>query len=365
MLDCYRDPVQFCLRFFPHAFPSQIPWFHRGILAVALGRTEFLTQYGDLEKIKAFFKWEEGSPAFEWAGEHLALRPLPSGSNRILFIMPPGFGKSTILRIVAIFNLVYRDSPFSMFVGDTPTAARSNVKWCQNELKGNVALQAVFGKLNPDNKSSRTWSSLFAECNNDCAVAGAGYSPADDSKVRGVTYHSRRPKLILIDDCENTDSISQTEKRRRLREWFWAEPMEAVDTFDPEAKVLIFGTLHGTESIYAHVSSEASFNTMKFPALLGEETPLWPDMLPKRLYEQKMANAMAIGQLVLFQCEYQCDPSPVDLVRIAKFENDRREVIIDQIIDVAPEELLTVGLDYLTRIGRDREGHTLDVTTPT
>ena len=74
----YSDPVFYCRYFFPHLFPLEMPWFHRGILAVLLRRTDFLPKYGELGRIcENFVQVRAGGvvePIFYVAGGQLRLR---------------------------------------------------------------------------------------------------------------------------------------------------------------------------------------------------------------------------------------------------------------------------------------------------
>ena len=54
-----RDPVWFLRTVFPDKFTSDIPWMHRGIIALLTGKTDFLLKYGELDKIVRHFVWQD------------------------------------------------------------------------------------------------------------------------------------------------------------------------------------------------------------------------------------------------------------------------------------------------------------------
>ena len=61
----FEDPTWFMRMFLKDKFPSDMPWVHRGALAILTHRTDFLLEYGELDKIISNFVWSEdpGNPS--------------------------------------------------------------------------------------------------------------------------------------------------------------------------------------------------------------------------------------------------------------------------------------------------------------
>ena len=55
----FEDPVWWLRTFFPDWFPTEVPWFHRGIVAILTRRADFLPAYGELEKIETNFTYPQ------------------------------------------------------------------------------------------------------------------------------------------------------------------------------------------------------------------------------------------------------------------------------------------------------------------
>ena len=43
----YLDPILAMRSLFPEWFPSKMPWIHRGLVALVLKKTDFLTKFGE------------------------------------------------------------------------------------------------------------------------------------------------------------------------------------------------------------------------------------------------------------------------------------------------------------------------------
>src|SRR6516162_9928935 len=120
-LESFEDPVFFMRTFLPHWFYLPMPWVHRGMLAILSRQTDFLLKFGEeqwprakgvwdekqLEKILKHFTWREDPtsplskpiPIFQVErdsrGSPVAIHL--SISDRMLFIMPRGVSKTTLV----------------------------------------------------------------------------------------------------------------------------------------------------------------------------------------------------------------------------------------------------------------------------
>ncbi|MCH7787476.1 MAG: hypothetical protein IIC22_08190, partial [Chloroflexi bacterium] len=94
----YNDPVFFCKFFLPELFPDDIPWVHRGLLAILTGKVLFLEKYGQVDKIISNFVWERDEvehSIFSYENGKLKMT-----LNKFKLIMlPRGFAKTTIAGI--------------------------------------------------------------------------------------------------------------------------------------------------------------------------------------------------------------------------------------------------------------------------
>ena len=118
----WSDPVWFCEYFLKDLFPTPMPWFHRGVLAILLRRCDFLENDPELSRIIDNFYWRD-EPEAEVDDRRKRHYIFKRGENGLemklnrftLLMMPRGFSKTTIAGVaVQIFSIVYQDTPTGM-----------------------------------------------------------------------------------------------------------------------------------------------------------------------------------------------------------------------------------------------------------
>ena len=112
-LQCYRDPTLYARTFKQSAFAFPMSWVHRGMLAILLGRADFLLKFGPENWPKAPWSWDESQlekiikyftyktdydnpfevpkHLFEWDREQNAINM--TTSRFVVLMLPRGVGK--------------------------------------------------------------------------------------------------------------------------------------------------------------------------------------------------------------------------------------------------------------------------------
>lgn len=298
----YADPVFFCRYFLANYFYEDMPWVHRGLLAILTRKTAFLSKYGELDLIHKWFVWkdEEGTEhhVFPWAedgGLDLDL------SKFTLFLLPRGFAKTSIAGVaVPLYEILYEDVPFTVYVSHAAPHAKMQLNNVKRELTDNDRIQEVFGDVRPNLKDDEKWSEEMFETVTGVAMAARGRG----GQVRGLLHRGQRPKKIIVDDLEDKDSVNTQLQRDKTREWFYGDLVPALPQLDPDATVVYLGTLLHSDALPETLKIDPMWTVIRLGAKLPDGTMLWKRMMNQEQLDEKK-NSMAIaGQIHVFYMEY-------------------------------------------------------------
>lgn len=299
--EAFNDPVFFCKAFLPHLFPGEIPWVHRGVLAVLTRRTDFLHNYGEVDKIIRNFVYERDGkviPIFRQREDGSIYMVL---GRYTLIMLPRGFAKTTIAgNAVPLYDILYGEQPFAVYVSETATHAQMQMDNIKRELESNERIKAVFGELRPSRDASARWAQDAFETTTGMAMAARGRG----GQIRGLKHGPHRPRKIIFDDLEDKESVSTEEQRKKTRTWFYGDVMPALPEMDPEATIVGLGTLLHQDALLTYLERDPQWTVIKFGVRDRDGDWLWPENINEQKYEIKKRSAILAGELSTFFMEY-------------------------------------------------------------
>lgn len=308
--ECYADPVLFCKTFLSHWFPKEIPWVHRGIFAIILRKTDFLIKYGDLAKIEKHFVTK-----LDPQDEHSATMPifnLVKGENgeilRIdlnvkkytLIQMPRGFSKTTIANACSLYEIMYQDLDVSLYVSETGGHSKRQLGNVKKELEDNKYLELVFGRKVPNRQDSEKWTEEMITTTDGISLVARGRG----GQVRGLNIFGRRPKRVVVDDLEDSESVSTEEQIKKTVVWFYGDLKPVMSKLDADASMIILGTCRGKDTLLETLKKDLEFTTIVFSAIDLDGEPLWAENMDLEKLEAEKASYALAGRLREFYMEY-------------------------------------------------------------
>jgi hypothetical protein len=322
--ETYLDPVYFCQFFFPEVFTLEIPWFHRGILAILTKKTKFLWTYGEVWKLCKYFvardaeenvtatifqvedasgsrlSWEEVKVREDNGSVGDLVIVLCLGKHTLL-VLPRGFSKTTYAgKVAPIYDIVFQEVPFFLYVSESGTHAEMQVNNIRNELKDNARIKYVFGELMPTRSEELKDSERLFETRTGNAMAARGRG----AQVRGMLHKDKRPKKIIWDDLEDKDVVATEAQRIKSREWFFGNLLPCLPRLDKEASSIGMGTMLDEDCLLAHLMKDDEWTVVKFGAELDDGEMLWEAQFTKAELEKEKAAYAAKGLLHVFYLEY-------------------------------------------------------------
>lgn len=316
-----KDPA-FWLRFFlPHWFPSEMPPFHLGIIALQTGKVAWLNDSA-YEYARDFLLHE-----FKYAADpndptstDLPVFILNEDGKIVMVagehdnvIVPRGFSKTTITNGCNLYDCCTDGKLFCVYISKSADHAETQLQNIKIELETNSLLRAAYGNLVPTRADVEKWQADQLQLTNGAILVARGKG----GQVRGLNYRARRPNKIILDDVEDDGTVESTTERLKTERWFYAsvekagQVMEGAvgeDWAQEPLKIINLGTLLGAECLMMTLSKDPKFNTIRFGAKLRYDDPndtrmLWAYKMSHTLYTKERDRHRQIGKLAEFTRE--------------------------------------------------------------
>jgi predicted phage terminase large subunit-like protein len=296
--ECWEDPVFFCKYFLPHLFPQRIPWLHRGTWAVLTGKTKFLERYGEVDKIVDNFTYERNGThsVFERTDDGLVLKRQPY----TLMIWPRGFSKTTLAGVAFnLYNVVFQELPMALYVSATGRHAEGQLENIKRELESNERIIKIFGELKPGRQEAERWRVDMFETTSGMTMVARG----SGGQVRGLNHRGQRPKIVIVDDLEDRESVATAEQREKLRKWAYADLIPVLPKMDPDAAMVALGTLLHPDSLMMTWAADPRWTVIKFGARDKQGDLLWPENMDEEKLKLEEESAVVSNTLSEFYME--------------------------------------------------------------
>lgn len=365
------DPAYFCRTFFPNWFYLPMPWVHRGMLAILTRQTDWLLNFGEetwpggqgvwderqLDKIVRHFVWRPEPddpkspvvPLFELerdsAGAIVALHLRVS--NRMLFILPRGVSKTTLLNAVNIRDIVYHNINFMVYLSETATHAELQLENVKRELEGNVLLRAVYGNKVPERSDEESWTNGWIETTDGVAVAAKGRG----GQVRGMNHRAKRPERIIFDDVEDKESVKTDDQRDKAATWLKSDVEPALPQIGEDRGELIgLGTIIHYDALLVKLSKDPEWIVVRFGAKDADGDMLWNHYMTEKKYAAKRASFTRLGKLAEFGMEFdsttRLDETEAKFKSAITYVVRTREELVGVALVCDPAISENMGADY-------------------
>lgn len=350
----WADPVLALRSLFPHWFPKKIEWYHRGIIALVLGRADFLLNFGTELYADEEAEWtEEGLDMIEKYFLH-SLDPDDPDSKKVpLFyvrrdeagrptsvdlvisrymetMLPRGFSKTTLFNALIILIGLFKVEEYVVYLSESATHAEMQLQNIKTEFESNEGIISLWGDLVPDRGDPEKWTGNDIQLLNGFRVQALGRG----GQVRGKNSRGQRPGLILLDDVEDEESVATDEQRKKTLRWLMGAVMKALPK--RRGRVYILGTLLHRESMMMNAARDPQWVVVRFGAMLPTGAALDAKFMTEKEWLAERESYKRQGLLDLFYMENQNEIHVDADNRVFKPEQWRTEIMTrPQFVSVA------------------------------
>ena len=178
-----------------------------------------------------------------------------SDHSLVAIAAPRGHAKSTaVTHAYTLAAVLFRKADFVVLVSDTELQAVQFLNDIKMELYENQKLRSLFKVSDIYKDAEREIRFKMGPDNHQVRIMARGASGGSGS-VRGFKWRGKRPNLIICDDMENDEAVSNEERRDKFRNWFYGALIPALsDT----GQIRLVGTVLHFDSLLERLMPETT-----------------------------------------------------------------------------------------------------------
>jgi len=285
-----------------------MPWLHRGVLAIMLRKTKWLTRYGELDKIVKNFRWNMGSDHEpQWVYVFKMFKGdivFAINFQNIQIMMPRGSSKTTLMKATSVIETAWQIVDFSLLLSASEDHMVDQLSHVKATIDENQRFIKTFGELRPPLRSGKSWQDTQIELENGVSIKVKGRS----AKMRGMNKKSKRPQKIVLDDYEDEEAVSSSVQIEKTSSRFFkvVKPMlpKIIRRGGYPPTIVAVNTLLQTNSLMGSFIKSPEWVTIRFGVMDVDGEPWWPEWMNREGYEKEKAAWTLEGKNVEFHLEY-------------------------------------------------------------
>jgi len=205
--------------------------------------------------------------------------------------LPRGFAKTTFLKILLVWMVVYDKISFALIVGATERLSQ-NFLSDVNDILSSPNIEAIYGPWNvnlaTDNKEEKKAS--YRRRIVILIAAGAG------TAVRGINLAYMRPDFLLCDDMQSKENATSETESNALLDWFVGTLLKVVDPFF--STMIYSGNMYPAvdNCILAKLQNNPEWTTLITGAILADGQSLWESVRPIDALWKDFKHDEALGR---------------------------------------------------------------------
>lgn len=303
---------------------------------------------------------------------------IDSGEKKIAIAAPRGIGKTSIVGLAKTAkNILFQQSRFIAYISQSSSSAEMQTENLKQELLANQLVKKLFGSIKSKNIigmdetfSKRAWIGSVGGNPNFSTLI---YPRGSGQQVRGILHRNARPDLIIVDDLENSDTITSDEIRAKRKVWFYADLIKCVSRVDKDYQIIYIDTLKHEDSLLEDLLNASDWVSVRqelcnddfisnAPSMISNEEIVLEAKAHREkgqmdVFYREFRNIPISKEDAVFQPEYFKSYNDVELGSSRDFKNLRNVVIVDP----AKTVKLHSADSAIVGIAVDRESHKIYV----
>ena len=174
---------------------------------------------------------------------------IDSKKSKIVIASPRGIGKTSIMLYgLASRHILFESKKFIIYLSNSAENACLQTDSLKHELLSNTLVRKFFGSI----KTKRVETEYEEQFSKKAWVTSGGtlvLPRGSGQQIRGLLYHGHRPDLIIIDDYEDKDEITNEKIRKKNKERFFSDVMKCVSRYDKDYQFVYIDTLKHEDAL--------------------------------------------------------------------------------------------------------------------
>ncbi|MFA6145938.1 MAG: phage terminase large subunit [Patescibacteria group bacterium] len=175
-----------------------------------------------------------------------------------------------------------------LIISQTQQKAQMLLQQIKRELETNELLKKDLGPFQEEHNQWNVVSIYLPRY--DAKITAA----STEQSIRGIRHRQYRPQLLILDDCEDLESVKTQEGRDKLYNWLVGDVIPAGDR---HTRMIVTGNLLHEDSLIKRLEKNIQEEKMAgvyraYPLLDEQGNPTWPGKFPN---QQAIENEKARG----------------------------------------------------------------------
>lgn len=249
--------------------------------------------------------------------------------------LPRGFGKTTVMKLLIIYVVLFTNRRFILVVSETERKAINIVSDVMNML-ASINILRLFGdwKLGAETDQQALKKFGFRGRNIIILAMGVGGS------LRGQNLDNARPDFMLFDDIQSREAADSDTESANIESWFFNT---ALKSKDPMGCVYLFvANMYPTpNSLLRKLKRNPTWIKFIAGGILSDGTSLWEELQPLEQLLDEFERDLAAGKPEAFYSEVMNDEevnlnTKIDLSKVTVKEDTHGEFIAGSFIVIDP-----------------------------
>ena len=250
---------------------------------------------------------------------------LDDTKKRNCIILPRGHSKSTLAKTALLYHLYFNPEgkkEFIAWVAEEQSQAIDHIKYIQNHIENNPALNYYFGDI----RGTKWTEKEFTTSKGDRIIA-----KGTSQRLRGRSQLGLRYTKIILDDFESELNTKTPDRRREIKEWVMSTVEPALEnSAENEGSIWLIGTIVHYDSFLQSIydgyleavreKRKYAWDVMYHKAIDADGNVLWSSYFSKEKLDDIRKRFEDVGLTHKFAQEYLNEARDLEN---AKFKTDR------------------------------------------
>jgi hypothetical protein len=241
----------------------------------------------------------------EFSALHKAMLAAIDGPHqKVVIAGPRGLGKTKTIQAKCMQQILFRDVNFLLYVTNAENVAVLQTENIKRELRTNSEIRRLFGDIglsDADIEFSEVFSKKAWVAYGQTLVLPRG----SGQQVRGLVHGRHRPDLIIVDDLERREEMSNVEIRKSIKEWFHADLEKCIDVYSNNWRIIYMDTLKHSDSLLTELLESPDWHAVHLDLCDDQYNSNVPAMFTTEELHKLVASHRANGTMDVFYMEYR------------------------------------------------------------
>jgi hypothetical protein len=245
--------------------------------------------------------------------------------ERFAIGIPRGFAKTTFLKLLCVWYILFSDKKFILIVGAAEKLATNTLADICDMLSSRN-IRTLFGNWQFDIEEDTKEQKVFTFRGRTIILKAVGAGTA----VRGINRKSSRPDVIILDDVQKREDSENKELSDDLLKWILGTLMKARS--NSGCTYIYVGNMYPQNCILQSLKNNSQWTSLVVGGLLADGTSLWEDLRPAEELIAEYQSDLEMGHPEIFISEILnstdiAPPSGIDITKIPKLPTYYEELL--------------------------------------